>query len=188
MNITFITTNTYKFRILQKIGAEFGIDVVQSARETPEIQAFSPVEVAAFSAQWGAKQLGIPVVTVDFGVAIPALGGFPGPFVKYINAWLKPENVLKLLEHVEDRSAIYMKAYAFCAPGEGPITQEAHFPMTMATEVHPTDDPKYMFDRICIPEGSNKTVSEESRADRAARFDDSYRKFLHDIVLPNLSQ
>ena len=160
---------------------------MQSETEPPEIQAFSTVEVSAFSAQWGADRLGIPVVTVDFGVSIPALCGFLGPFVKYINAWLKPEQVLGLLDGNKDRSAIYLEAHAFCAPGNAPITQETQYPMTIAAEPRPTDDPKYMFDRICIPEGSVRAISEESRADRDARFYASYQKFLREIVLPKIS-
>ena len=33
MNITFITTNPHKFRILQKVGAELGIEVVKTERD-----------------------------------------------------------------------------------------------------------------------------------------------------------
>lgn len=108
MKINYVTTNKLKFAIAERFFANNSeYELVQISQETPEIQAASCEEIAAFSAQHIAKEIGEPCVVMDAGFFIPALGGFPGPFVKQVNNWLSEEQILRMLTADDDRS-IYL--------------------------------------------------------------------------------
>ncbi len=53
------------------------------AIDTPEIQSFSLEEIVKVKAEFAQKACGGPVVVEDVALHIAALGGFPGPFVKF---------------------------------------------------------------------------------------------------------
>ena len=69
-----------------------------------------------------AKKLNKPVIKSDVGYFIPALKGFPGPFLKYINNMLSSEEVLKLMENKEDRRIILKECLTYATP-EGKTKQ-----------------------------------------------------------------
>lgn len=118
MKINFVTTNRLKFDIAKayfdKMSDEH--ELVQYAIDTPETQDESVEEIARQSAFWAAKEINQPCIKMDVGFAIPALNGFPGPFVKYVNDWLTQEDFLKLMEGKTDRSAYFIDATAIAFP------------------------------------------------------------------------
>lgn len=117
MKINYLTTNKLKFAIAQNYFA--GLDdyeLVQHEFEAPEIQADNCREIAQYSAVYAAQQIGEPCVKMDAGFMITALGGFPGPYVKYVNEWLSEEKIQKLLDGEADRSAKFIDATAIGFP------------------------------------------------------------------------
>jgi len=66
--------------------------------------------------------MGLTVMKSDVGHYIPALGGFPGPFIKYFNQTLKPEDVLALMHNKDDRSIVLRECLAYAIPGREPVT------------------------------------------------------------------
>ncbi len=73
-------------------------------------------EVSAYLALYAAKRLNNSVIKSDVGYFIPALNGFPGPFVKYINGMLSSEEILKLMENKVDRTIILKECLTFVTP------------------------------------------------------------------------
>ena len=117
MKINYLTTNTLKFKIAKNYFDKLEeYELVQRELDTPEIQDASCEEIARYSAVYAAKELGEPCVKMDAGLFITALGGFPGPFVKFINEWLSEEKYLALLEGSEDRTAYFLDATAIGFP------------------------------------------------------------------------
>ena len=117
--ISYITTNDYKFKLAAAAFAglkRHDLKLVQGMVETPEIQAKTVEEVAAFSAIWAAKQLGHPVITSDVGFMINCLNGFPGPFIKFINNWLRPNDIMSIMRDKQDRTASFVGAFAYATP------------------------------------------------------------------------
>ena len=114
MKVTFVTGNMGKWEIGRDIFARYGLELAQAKMETPEIQSLDVTEVAAYSAQYAAKKLNTPVIKSDVGYYIPALGGFPGPFIKYINQTLSDKDLLRLMKGVKDRSMIICFLYPAC--------------------------------------------------------------------------
>lgn len=121
MEITFVTGNKKKFEIAQEAFLKSPFTLVQENLETPEIQSLSLAEVASFSARWACEKLNKPVFVTDAGYDIPALKGFPGPFIKYINSYLSATDLLQLMKEKEDRTIIHEECLAYCEPRKEPI-------------------------------------------------------------------
>ncbi len=153
--IHFVTTNEYKFHLAKTAFddvAKGEYELVQTTIETPEIQSIDSTEVAKYSAKWASQQLGKITVVSDVAFEIASLNGFPGPFVKFINSWLQPDNILSMLSNETNREARYIDTLACALPtGEsfaiadvtsGHIVNSSHIP-----------DYKWTVDALFIPEG-----------------------------------
>ena len=163
--IIFVTGNSYKFEIAQKVLKNTGIELIQHKIETPEIQSAQVKEIASYSAKFAAKKLGKPVVLTDAGYYIEALNGFPGPFIKYINQWLTPEDLLKLMEGKKNRTVIVQACLAYCEPNKNPITFESKIKGKIAHHAGKIVKGAWgsPINRIFIHEGFNKVESEIPR-------------------------
>ena len=114
MKVIINTGNEMKFSIAQNILSEYGIECERRKIDTPEIQAETNKEIAEFSARFAHEKLGeeigkelhTPVVVTDAGYYITTLGGFPGPFVKYMNNLLSADDILNLMRDKENREVI----------------------------------------------------------------------------------
>ena len=158
MKITFITGNQLKFdaAVLALKGSQ--VELVRKELEVPEIQSTSVEDIASFSAQWASQKLSESVVVTDAGYFITALNGFPGPFIKYINQWLTPQDLLKLMEGKKDREVIVRDCLAYCKPGQKPVTFIGEAKGTLSEKVVKLG--RTPISTIFIPEGFDKTEPE----------------------------
>jgi XTP/dITP diphosphohydrolase len=131
--IFFATSNEDKIRIARTICEPAGIVVEPVALHIPEIQSEDPEVIIGDKVQRAYEQLGKPVVVSDDSWNIPALRGFPGPYMKSINHWFKPEDFLRLMHGVADRRIILHQYLAytngtvtkiFTSSAEGKIVDE----------------------------------------------------------------
>lgn len=79
--ITYVTGNPNKAAEVASILADANID--SKALDLPEIQSFSLEEIVRAKAERAHQAFGVPVLVEDVSLQIDALGGFPGPFVKF---------------------------------------------------------------------------------------------------------
>ena len=119
-DVTFATGNEGKWQIARDIFEGYGIGLLRENIETPEMQSLDVVEIARASARYAADRLGRAVIKSDVGYYIPALGGFPGPFVKFVNMTLTPENILDMMRGEDDRRIYIRECLAFAMPGAEP--------------------------------------------------------------------
>ena len=167
--LTFVTTNPHKFAVAQQFFRDAGlldkIELQQYALETPELQADTVQEVAASSAKWVAEKLGQSVVVADAGLAIHALNGFPGPYQKYLNQTLTPEDVLAMLHNKEDRTADFIDALAYYDP-----TTKVNKDFTSITKgsiaVQPAQQDGSTVDRLFVPDGYNMPLAAMEETER----------------------
>ena len=148
--IVMVTGNAGKYKVANDIFKEKGLNLIQEKIETPEIQSYNVEDVSIYSALYAAKELDSPVIKSDVGYLIPALNGFPGPFVKYINGMLTSEEVLKLMENKADRTIILKECLTYATPtGETKqfVNEEK---ASIALKAYGTGS---TFDRIVIFEG-----------------------------------
>lgn len=159
--ITFITGNKGKFEEAKNIFSGSGIELLQEAYDTPEIQSESAEEIAKFSASYIGTKLNKPLFVMDRGFYIQGLNGFPGPFIKYINRWLTPEQVLGLLGDNTNRDAYWVTAVGVYIPGKEVNVFTAKdigsVPLTIAGELG------YMADKLFQPKLSEVALSQMTK-------------------------
>lgn len=148
--VIMVTGNIGKYKVANDFFKEKGLHLIQEKIETPEIQSYNVEEVSAYSAFYAAERLNNSVIKSDVGYFIPALNGFPGPFVKYINGMLTSEEILKLMENKVDRTIIIKECLTFATP-TGEIKQFINEEKaSIALKAHGTGS---TFDRIVVFEG-----------------------------------
>ena len=132
--IYFITSNRRKFASLQKLLQPLGIDLQQLDYDFDEgrgldIQTIAKSKLSQAKKVFPNKRL----IVDDRGFFIPALKGFPGPFVKLLLDSFSYPGIIKLMQAETDRRAIFSfavgyfdgeKDHIFVADEEGFIIDE----------------------------------------------------------------
>ncbi len=157
MKLYLATSNRHKVEEIALALAQYGIEVVAVKAEKLEIQSRSLEEIALTAAK-NLSEMDAPVAVEDAGLFIRALRGFPGPYSHYAYDTIGIPGVLKLLEGVEDRRAVFVSVIAVKTPDgrveafrgevEGIITRE------------PRGTRGFGFDPIFQPLGASKTFAE----------------------------
>ena len=105
-HITFVTGNSRKVEEATAVLAEYAIDVTPLALELDEIQHHDPLKITETKARAAYQAAGRPIVVNDSNWEVPALGGFPGGYMKDIAIWFRPEDFLALMRDKADRRVI----------------------------------------------------------------------------------
>ncbi|HJP96647.1 MAG TPA: non-canonical purine NTP pyrophosphatase [Candidatus Saccharimonadales bacterium] len=109
-----ITTNEDKFRTAQKVCAEFGVKLEQVAGyDIDEIQGEDAKKIVARKAADAYALVQKPVIVTDDSWIIPALGGFPGAYMKSMNEWFTIDDWLRLLAGITDRRVVLSQLVAY---------------------------------------------------------------------------
>lgn len=127
LKIAFVTGNQMKVNEVNMILAEHGAtrgpepdtSLVQLRVvnvDLLEIQEVSTEAIAKHKAVQGAQLAGGPCVVEDTSLHFTALGGMPGPFIKWFQNTLKSEGLYNLLLAYQDKSA-----EAICTLGQSNI-------------------------------------------------------------------
>ncbi len=133
-DLYFVTSNNKKFQSLSKMLSPIGINLLRLEYDFDEGRELS-IESVAKSKLDQAKQA-FPdkkIVVDDRGFFIPALNGFPGPFVKLLLNSFSYKGLVKLMNGESDRRALFSYAigyfdghtdHIFVANEEGFITEK----------------------------------------------------------------
>lgn len=133
--ITLVTGNPRKVEEAAAVLSGYGIEVEQLTLVIDEIQHHDPRAITEAKARAAYQAARRPVVVADSSWDIPALGGFPGGYMKDIVAWFRPEDFLALMRDKADRRVILHEVVAYCDGDalqlftfdrSGRITHEAH--------------------------------------------------------------
>ena len=108
------TGNESKFSLGRAVLARFGIELQQVVIDIDEIQGEDGRTIVEHKAWAAYNALQTPVVVTDDCWNIPALNGFPGPYMKSINHWFEPKDFLNLAAGLDDRTIILEQFIAFC--------------------------------------------------------------------------
>lgn len=159
MKIAFITTNKHKFEEVGDILKNYPVELEWLDMEYEENHDAGMEEIARDAARKLAKKLNRKIVLEDTGLFFEAYGGFPGALPKFVYKTLGYKGIFKLLEG-ENRNAYFKTVAAYCEAGSEPILFEGVMRGVIANEVHNQDKDAMPYDRIFIPEGRMKTVSD----------------------------
>lgn len=161
MEITFVTTNKHKFEEVSDLLKNYPIDLVQLDMEYDENHDLGLEEIAKTSAKKLADQLQRPIVLEDTGLFFEAYNGFPGVLPKFVFNTIGYKGIFKLLEG-ESRKAYFKTVAAFCEPGGESVLFDGVMRGKITQEIHNEDKDALPYDRIFIPEGVGKTISDMS--------------------------
>ena len=104
--IKFVTGNHEKIRDATYALKHYGIKVEQVECELNEIQHHEPAQIGLAKAKAAYSLLKQPLVINDSSWQIPALGGFPGGYMKDVTAWLSTGDFLALMHSKQDKQII----------------------------------------------------------------------------------
>ncbi|KAJ1561874.1 hypothetical protein HK405_002275 [Cladochytrium tenue] len=181
--VTFVTGNANKLREVQAILAARHADVVarhaitsaaaaqplppspvtlqSRSLDLPELQAATPAAVAEDKCRRAAAAVGGPVVTEDTCLCFNALGGLPGPYIKWFLDKLGHDGLNRMLHGFEDRSGYALCTFAYC-PGPGrPVTLfEGRTDGRIVPARAAVDRPVFGWDPVFQPDGFDSTYAE----------------------------
>ena len=113
-DIYFITSNKKKYESLEKQLGSIGVTLKQQIYDFDEGRELSIEAVAKYKLAQAKKAFPDKKIIVDDrGFFIPALNGFPGPFVKLLLDSFSYKGLIKLMANEKDRRAIFSYAVAY---------------------------------------------------------------------------
>lgn len=115
-NLVFATGNQGKYKMLETELKNAGMDsinLVMQDMNLIEIQDDSVVNISRYKAEQAWNTLHQPVLVHDSGLNIPAFGGFPGPYTKYISKALGAQGFVDLLKDKDDKRMIFCNCLTF---------------------------------------------------------------------------
>lgn len=112
--ITFATGNPRKIEEAAAVLKNYDIAVESLQLDIDEIQHHDPLKITEAKARTAYEKVGKPVVVNDSNWEVPALGGFPGGYMKDVANWFTAEDFLALMKDKNDRRIILHDVVAYC--------------------------------------------------------------------------
>jgi non-canonical purine NTP pyrophosphatase (RdgB/HAM1 family) len=100
--LAFVTSSPHKHREAEVI---LGLELERIAVDLPEPQGLDVVKVAREKARLAERLLGRPVLVEDTSLELAALGGFPGPLVRWLLEAAGAAALPRLLDSFPTRAA-----------------------------------------------------------------------------------
>lgn len=131
--------------------------------DLPEIQSLDLEEILRHKAREAWSRLGRPLIVDETGLALHALGGFPGPLVRWMLESIGPEGMARLAASEGDRRATAVCSLLFTdgereISGRGEVEGELVLP---ARGEH-----GFGWDPVFRPAGSTRTYAEMEPAEK----------------------
>ena len=104
--LNYVTGNKNKFANSRTFFDGYGISLNQVEVKIYEIQSDNSLDIAKSKVEQAWNSIKKPLFVNDAYWMIPSLNGFPGPYMKYINQWFKPEDFINLMQGKKDRTII----------------------------------------------------------------------------------
>ncbi|KAJ0181664.1 hypothetical protein K1T71_002386 [Dendrolimus kikuchii] len=158
--LTFVTGNAKKLEEVRAIlGASFPLELVSHKLDLPELQG-EVNEVSIRKCQEAARRLKTAVLVEDTALCFNALGGLPGPYIKWFLEKLEPEGLHKLLTGWGDKSAEAVCTFAYCIGNCEDLNVLLFQGVTKGKIVKPRGSRDFGWDCVFQPEGYEHTYGE----------------------------
>ncbi|CAM9488575.1 unnamed protein product [Ectocarpus sp. 12 AP-2014] len=164
--VTFVTGNANKLKeVKQILGSSFPFPLDNKKVDLPELQG-EPHDVSREKCRLAAEQVQGPVMVEDTGLCFNALGGLPGPYIKWFLDGTGHDGLNGILEGFQDKTAYAQCVFAFSA---GPGKEVKIFDGRTAGSIVPPRGPtNFGWDPIFQPEGRDVTYAEMAKEDKNA--------------------
>jgi XTP/dITP diphosphohydrolase len=102
MELYFVTSNENKIKEAQAI-LDIPISIIKL--DLPEIQSLDPEEIINHKAKIAYEKIKKPLLVEDVSFLVDSWGGFPGPFIKYLQKAGGNELFLRMMSNEKNRKA-----------------------------------------------------------------------------------
>ncbi len=156
----FVTSNLGKLREAEAV---LGTTLDHRALDLPEIQSLDLREVLRAKLRAGWQAIERPLMVEDTGLSLRALGGFPGPLIRWLLDSVGPEGLCRLADCFGDR-----RAKVQCLVGATDGVEEVFGEGVVEGSIadRPRGGGGFGWDGVFIPEGSGRTYGEMTAADK----------------------
>jgi inosine triphosphate pyrophosphatase len=160
MRLIFVTGNMNKVGEARQI--LFNYEIEHLNLDIPEIQGTAE-DIVKEKARFACESLGKPVFVEDGSLNLNALNGLPGPYIKEFVQKMKLEDIPKLIEPFNDRSATAICSIGYCDPTRKPVCIQGEIKGMI---VRPRGESSFGWDPIFEPNGYDKTFAEMTPEDK----------------------
>ena len=130
------------------------------AIDLPELQG-EPEDIAKEKCRLAARQVNGAVMTEDTSLCFNALGGLPGPYIKWFLDKLGHDGLNRMLAGFDDKSAYAQCIFAYTP---GPETEPVIFVGRTAGCICPASGPTdFGWDPVFKPDGFDETYAEMNK-------------------------
>jgi non-canonical purine NTP pyrophosphatase (RdgB/HAM1 family) len=158
----FVTSNENKWREAQRI---LGRELERAALDLDELQAESVGEVALAKARLAYQRLGRPVIVEDAGFELLALGGFPGPYIKFWEKLGGLESLCRAADGLGDRRVRAVCSLATCSIAGTEVVEGS---VEGLLALHPRGSAGFGWDAVFVPHGEGRTFGEMTAEEKDA--------------------
>ncbi len=156
-SLVFVTGNDEKIRDANYILNDYAIEVEAIALSIHEIQSRDHNAIIEAKVKAAFRSIKRPLIVSDASWSIPALGGFPGPYMKDIAQWFSVENWLDVMRSQHDRSAILSETIAYY---DGLVSAMFSSDRSGEFSHRPAGNRGTAFDKLIMMEGDQMTVAQ----------------------------
>ncbi len=159
--VFFATSNFHKFNEARLVLSRFGIASGMLKEKVLEIQSDDLAEIATASAEDAYRRVHLPLIVEDAGLFVETLKGFPGAYAAYVYKTVGNAGLLKIMEGVQNRKAIFRSIIAYCDDDAGHICFDGEAEGKIIQEERKmAEKSAFGFDPVFQPKGSKKTFAE----------------------------
>ncbi|XP_077545405.1 inosine triphosphate pyrophosphatase [Haemaphysalis longicornis] len=156
--VVFVTGNSNKLReVVAILGKIPGFELENHAVDVPELQGDSDA-ICRAKCEAASQQVGGAVLIEDTSLGFDALGGLPGPYVKWFLHNIGSDGLHRMLTGFEDKRAEALCTLAYSS-GPGHDVKLFHG-RTRGTIVAPRGSNNFGWDSCFQPEGYDRTYAE----------------------------
>lgn len=163
--VVIVTGNPNKLKEFKQIlGADFPYEITSQDVDLPEYQG-TPEEIATAKSKLAVEHIKGPCLVEDTSLCFNALGGMPGPYIKWFLSKIGPKGLYKMLAGFEDKTAeaVCIFAYSSGEPGTEPKLFIGRTPGTIVDPRGPTD---FGWDPCFQPQGYTQTYAEMAKEEK----------------------
>lgn len=150
----FITSNPHKAAEVEHL---LGSSVRRLDIDLPEIQAATLADVALAKLQAARQHAPVPVAVEDVSLELRALGGFPGPYIKWLIASAGGPGLAAMTRGLSSRDAT---ARCVVAVWDGAVTHFAEGSVEGQVIDEPRGSREFGWDAWFLPRESDRTFGE----------------------------
>jgi inosine triphosphate pyrophosphatase len=165
--LTFVTGNKKKLEEVQSIlssNGHFPFDLTNQKIDLPELQG-DPVNIAEEKCRLAAAQVQGPCFTEDTSLCFHALGGLPGPYIKWFLEKCGHDGLNNMLVGFNDNTAYAQTVFAFTTGPHQPV--HVFDGRTEGRIVHARGCLDFGWDPVFEPlEGKGKTYAEMTKEEK----------------------